>query len=377
MSARLILTKLVMNAKVRKKLFVLFNSALKSFNLLLPASTKILITSGYGNPVQELKYNYENWKRNGPGQMTEIVDLEDPSFSCTNAKDFPNPRAGSISGIIGNELMICGGVPVCCDDYYAQQQDCYKMQYTDDPKWTNDKSVVLNAGRYWSAKGSVIFDNQLVVVGGYDEREGELSTIELVSPRTGSRTLKTKLPWGLQGSCIVPWDESTVMVIGGGGSAPDGKWGRKETYFIDIAKDELKVGPSLLMDRFGHACHEIVVKGESYIMAVGGYGGEGDAALTTTEVLSKSNFKNGWEEGAKIPKDFHGFSNHQIVSSPDKEALYIIGNREISSPDIIKIYCSDNVYNCKFTRIDTKLKIGHWGHVVIPITSAWANKICN
>ena len=126
-----------MNAKVRKKLFVLFNSALKSFNLLLPASTKILITSGYGNPVQELKYNYANWKRNGPGQMTEIVDLEDPSFSCTNAKDFPNPRAGSISGIIGNELMICGGVPVCCDDYYAQQQDCYKMQYTDDPKWTN------------------------------------------------------------------------------------------------------------------------------------------------------------------------------------------------------------------------------------------------
>ena len=83
------------------------------------------------------------------------------------------------------------------------------------------------------------------------------------------------------------------MIIGG----YSGSY-RSSTYFFNIANDTRITGPSLRKARGYTACHEMVVKNESYIIVVGGHGSSPEYS---TEVLSKSAFKNGWKYG-KIQK---------------------------------------------------------------------------
>ena len=229
------------------------------------------------------------------GQTTEVIDLEDPSFSCTNAKKFPIGGDRASGALLDNELMICGGWHSKVFDGITLENSCYVMQYEDDPLWIKDQSAILNNGRFRS--GSVVLNNQLVMAGGEGlKSEGTtefLTTIELVSPEAGSRTLTSKLPMALSSACIVPWDANSVMVIGGLAMIKGQFERRRETYIIDIFNDEIKNGPSMVFPRQDHACQEIVVKGEVYIVVVGGNSGLGP----TTEYLVKSNLDRGWSKG--------------------------------------------------------------------------------
>ena len=65
--------------------------------------------------------------------------------------------------------------------------------------------------------------------------------------------------------------------------------------------------------------------------------------------------------------------NPQTVSLSEKHVFYtFIGNYN----DIYKFSCPDNIDNCNWTKIDTKLKGLRSYGVAIPITSNWVNKIC-
>ena len=112
-------------------------------------------------------------------------------------------------------------------------------------------------------------------------------------PTSGSKTLPIKLPVGLYLPCIVPWDHDSFMVIGG---ASNNGSPRSETYFVFLNNETLTNGPELLDIRYGHACGEMVLNGESYIMVIGGYG-QYHALQKSTEILSKSNLGNGWKKG--------------------------------------------------------------------------------
>ena len=208
----------------------------------------------------------------------EIIDLENPSFSCTNAHNFPRETRGSIGALIDNKLMICGM------SVTKSEPSCYMMQYEDDPEWRKYDAMIEE--RSGAASGSVVLNNQLVMVGG--QVGVSASGIELVSPETGTRKLKTKLPIDdLIGACMVPWDTNSIMVIGG---YHNGKsMGR--TYIIDTVEDNWSGYPSLKVPRYNHACQELTVNGESYIVVVGGKG------VQSTEFLSKSNYEKGWKEG--------------------------------------------------------------------------------
>ena len=59
--------------------------------LIFSASTKVLVTTG----------SYKS-------KSVEIIDLEDPSFKCTKADNFPMLTRGANGALIGNMLMICG-----------------------------------------------------------------------------------------------------------------------------------------------------------------------------------------------------------------------------------------------------------------------------
>ena len=127
----------------------------------------------------------------------------------------------------------------------------------------------------------------MVLAGGYNE-SSRLSTIELAQPNAESTTLSVRLPVALSRACIVAWDNDTFMVIGGYSSNGD----RRETHFINIANNTVTNGPNLKYARYYHACTQMIVNGEEFVIVTGGFG-----AKWSTELLSKSNIQNGWQTG--------------------------------------------------------------------------------
>ena len=173
--------------------------------------------------------------------------------------------------------MVCGGSPL--------SKACYSLQ--ENRNWKEDRSCTLKVARYRAGTGSVIVNNRLVLAGGYGS-SGALSSIELVAPNTKSQTLPTQIPVATQWSCIVPWDDNIFMVIGGSSGTRT-----KDTYFVNVNKNTTIHGPKLQIGRFEHACNEIIVNGEAFIIVVGGLG----AAYSSTEVISKSSIRNKWKTG--------------------------------------------------------------------------------
>ena len=215
----------------------------------------------------------------GNGRHTEIIDLEDSSFSCSKVEQFPKVLYGAVGGLIGQTPFVCGGGKF--DGSYSSY--CYALR--ENGSWETDATAALNTERYMAATGSVLMTNKLVLAGG--KASNRVSTIELASPNTRSTTLSVRLPVGLSHSCIVPWDSDTFMVIGGddGGS-------KKKTYFVHMNNDTITNGPNLLKGRYYLACHEMIVNNEAFILVTGGHHVE-----RSTEVLSKNNYRDGWKKG--------------------------------------------------------------------------------
>ena len=161
---------------------------------------------------------------------SEIIDLKDASFKCTLTQ-YPISVLGAAGGLVGDTFLICGGY-----NYNSSgiQKSCYSLK--EDGDWKLESSSDLNVARYYAANGDVIVNNQLVIAGGFNG--SRLDTIEVVAPNTKSKTLSVRLPVAIVGSCIVPWDTDTFLIIGGySGSS------RKQTNFIHLANNTITTGP--------------------------------------------------------------------------------------------------------------------------------------
>ena len=206
--------------------------------------------------------------------------MKDPSFKCTKPKQFPHNLGHSVGGLVGQVPFVCNGYSKGC---YALQQS---GSWQKDPKAT---------GEYVAAIGSVVLHNKLVIAGG--NNGNNLATIKVASPNTRTTTL-TYLPVATHSACVVPWDADTFMVIGGYRKSGRSYRSTTSTYFVDMNTNRLTNGPSLLKPRHYHACNEIIVNGESYIIVAGGSGSSGVGA--STEYLSKSSSGNRWKTGKII-----------------------------------------------------------------------------
>ena len=202
--------------------------------------------------------------------------MEEASFQC-EVSQFPTSAHKPTGGFVGNTVLICGG------HFYGDQKSCYSLK--EDGAWKFES--YLNTARRLTATGSVIMNNKLVIAGGVQRgTENNLATIEVVAPNTETVTLPIKLPVAMHGACIVPWDTSTFMVIGG----HDGSQ-RKQTLFIHMGNNSYTEGPNLLIARHWHACHTFHVNGEDFIIVAGGEG-----AYRSTEHLPKANYASGWKK---------------------------------------------------------------------------------
>ena len=213
------------------------------------------------------------------GRQTEVIDLNNSSFSCFIPNHFPITLRAASGGLIGQTPFVCGG-----QTGSGYSKACFTLE--EDGSWKEDKLALLNTARSDAAVGAVVIHNQLVLAGGRGD-SGRLTTMELVSPNTASKTLPVELPGINYSPCVVRWDASTFMVIGGGGSEV-----YKETHFVNIDNNTITDGPPLINGRLYFACNEMSVNGESFIVVAGGSKSTG-----TTEVLSKTNVGNGWKQG--------------------------------------------------------------------------------
>merc|ERR1719367_1588079 len=180
---------------------------------------------------------------------------------------------GVTGGLVGDTPLICvGGWP---------NNSCYSLKEDGDWKIVSN----LNRAKRNAANGEVIMNNKLVIAGGNNGYH-YFDTIEVVAPNTRSRTLPIRLPVAMSGSCIVPWDTNTFMIIGG-----DSGRTRSQTYFIHMANNTYTNGPSLLTSRSFFACHTMKINGEDFIIVTGGFG-----AYKSTEYLQKTNYGSGWKK---------------------------------------------------------------------------------
>ena len=117
------------------------------------------------------------------GRRTEIIDLEDSSFTCSKVNQFPVSLLASAGGLVGSTPFVCGG---WLGSSYSNA--CYTLQ--ENGAWKQDRTASLNTVRFYAASGSVIMSNQLVIAGGHNGKY--LSSIELASPnaRTTTRGLR-------------------------------------------------------------------------------------------------------------------------------------------------------------------------------------------
>jgi len=146
----------------------------------------------------------------GDGRNTEIIDVEDSSFSCTNIGQFPIKLAGATGGLInGQTPFICGGAAYI--NRWTYFNDCYQLNQAGS--WAKDQRATLTTARRYVGYGSVVLNNNLFLTGGYNGNY--LSSIEMLSPNTSAQTLSVQLPTGFSSHCQVPWDSETFFVIGG------------------------------------------------------------------------------------------------------------------------------------------------------------------
>ena len=223
------------------------------------------------------------------GINLEIVDVEDSNFSCANIKQFPITLIAAAGGLMnGQTPFICGGAAYI-NGYWTFSSACFQL--TEAGSWAKDQRATLTTARTWAGFGTVVLDNNLVLSGGYGNGI-RFSSIEMLSPNATTKPLSVQLPTGIHLHCQVLWDSETLLVIGGYGSGV-----KDESYFINVKTNQLTNGPSLKTARGCHACAELQLNENTYIIVSGGYN---NGTLRSTEVLDKSNVGQGWQIGKNL-----------------------------------------------------------------------------
>ena len=201
---------------------------------------------------------------------SEIIDLEEESYTCSVENHFPHFLKFASGGVIDGTPFLCGGG----DSSNVGQNACFYLN--GDGEWKEDEDAVLPSGRMTGDLGSTVIDNSLVVFGDIDR---VLTTIDMMIPGNAPTMLDQTLS-ALWGACTVANSDEEFMVIGGYttgvssdgtvdfGSSTDGQ--KMETYLVDVANGGISNGLNMTTGRVGHGCSPIIVNDESYIVVTGG-----------------------------------------------------------------------------------------------------------
>jgi hypothetical protein len=199
---------------------------------------------------------------------------------CNNWPNFP--KFGATGGLIGDTVIICGGV-----NRLVMLDECYSL--------TSEKATLvthMSVGRGYAAS-IVINDNSLWVTGGYTDgfSNGDSASTEYVT-MTGT-ILGPDLPMTLYSHAMVAINSTCSMVIGGYSyDNYDNNGYSASTLFYDHKKGEWITGPSLMQARRSHAAGIVTDEelDENFVAVTGGYG---PGYFDSTEILQDGEWVQG------------------------------------------------------------------------------------
>ena len=186
--------------------------------------------------------------------------------------------------------VICGGVsaPKDCIVFGSSQNVVFEMEENRE----FFSAVSLNSSMLWllgSDAGSSTVQYSTEFISLREGRQGPVVT----------STVGPNMPFTLKYSCVVKYNDTTVYILGGYQS------GNRQTNKVWIASisDEITFnqGPSMLHQRYYHACGTIPFGNKNLIVVAGGSTRHSEMSM---EILDPS--VNRWVEGTCVKSILSG-----------------------------------------------------------------------
>jgi hypothetical protein len=245
----------------------------------------------------------------GGRSSVEIVNLDDskPNVICSNLSNLPFGLFGSVG------QLFRGTTPIICGGYTGPMEK--RCNSFENGAWKAISN--MNAGRYAPHAISVspagnTKDDIFIVSSGTGSDLQTQSTVESFDGVGWNQTQFPNLPFPLMGSCMVKFNNTMIMSIGGAKQTDSLHTG--ETNVLNIVKNTWMAGPLLAIPRRYHSCgvmnwkNEISGNFEKVVVVSGGYDNQGNQ-LNSVELLFINYFEknnSGWKAGPSIPVKVDG-----------------------------------------------------------------------
>lgn len=148
----------------------------------------------------------------------EVYDTQTKQW--TQLPDMPGKRYGSAAGVVGNKIYVVGGFCDEVDESSALASivvfDISTQQWeSSDTAINADATPDMNTKR--GNLSVVVVDRFVIAIGGYDEGENTLSTIEILDTKRKAWSF-TPTPMNNHRSYLVAglWEETNKVIVAGG-----------------------------------------------------------------------------------------------------------------------------------------------------------------
>ena len=178
---------------------------------------------------------------------TEIFDMKNPNYQCTNAPQFPKNLLGATGQWINETtILICGGYNIVSSR--VSIKECFIGQ---DGSF-RPSNVNLQEPRGFSS--SVIENQDMLIFGGsntlVNQQSSHFNTIERVSLKTETSHVAGILPFTFSYGCVLKYNQEVMVVAGS-----QNRTYSSATWTASIANlYDWNPGPSLQEKRDDQAC---------------------------------------------------------------------------------------------------------------------------
>ncbi len=274
--------------------------------------------------------------------MVEIVDLESSSSNCPNPLVYPHALYYPM-GIFGfqNMPIFCGGF-----NDASMFSDCFVM---DNGAWKTSYPMVYP--KFAAGLTLSPFSNSsqiLFMTGGESSQYVGMKTNEVLTP-TGWELFTPSLPVTVSRHCMLLWDSSTAIIIGGIQGGSNGV----KSYLISDSNKMWVEGPSNIIARNTHGCARIRPDSQSLKLSIIIAGGWGTSGLSSVEILDKG--AAAWRFGPNLPLTTWGVN---LVEDP-RGGVILVGGFNGVEPTTALYRLEHAGMNAKWELMTQKLKIGN------------------
>ena len=206
----------------------------------------------------------------GASNAVELVTKDGTCSGFDINPPFPVSPGGSsawVSEYVNGKIYLCGGQNI------LQRRDCYSFDVNDNNARFSESCKLETERRYPT---SVVFNDQMLVMGGYNDDDGWLDSVEaMIQDPNGADGCRFetrtdwKLPRGMYNFCAVS-DGDHIYTIGG---QINNFFGNNDLDAFDILDTKTGVwteGPRLPKSREAASCIITELKGTKGILVAGG-----------------------------------------------------------------------------------------------------------